>query len=219
MSAYLEDCFPYLSRSSLQLSCFRFHPFHWIGSQVPVFMNSKLWHSNVALIFSYNVFVAFRALPVFLNPEASLENKFFLLLTLTSYAFGMICSSETVLVRHRLNPFVHSYIKFLEGQPRLGPATTTTKSTEVRICKWFLVMQRFSFYIIDASYLILSILRPSSPEYLSSFLTYGAQETVPGAWMALSGLFQLYITTLSTEPMKLLIGLLTIFMFSMVEFL
>ena len=96
--------------------------------------------------------------------------------------------------------------------------TLTPLSKEMRICKMLLVILKYSFYCVDLSYAVLSVLRPRSPEYLSS-LVVGAPEPIWSAGVFLSFLFQAYVAMLSTEPSKVLLGLLSIFMFSMSDFL
>ena len=72
------------------------------------------WYFNVVLVFAYNGFLALRALPVLADPAETLANKFFLVLALVSYAYGMAGHFETVVVRCQLTPFVHSYINSLD---------------------------------------------------------------------------------------------------------
>ena len=101
----------------------------------------------------------------------------------------------------------------------LEPAPLATHdSKELKICKMMLLMLRYSFYTVDGSYAVMSILRPSSPEYLSSLVTHTTEPIKP-AGVFFSFLFQAYVTVLSTEPSNVLLGLLAIFMFSTTEFL
>ena len=107
---------------------------------------------------------------------------------------------------HHKNYVASHHGEFLGHRLELPPHESLRRlSKEVRICKMLLVILKYFFYCVDLSDAVLSFSTPPSPEYLSS-LVVRAPEPIWSASVFLS---------VSMEPSKVLLGMLSILMFSM----
>ena len=123
MNRYLEKCLPYLRRPFANLPNLHCHPYTWPASNSQPLTSTNGWGRvhyffNCSLIIIYAVFVCCRTGQVYVDPDESLPNKFYMLLASQFYGTGAIFHIAVMSCRKGLASFFGRYIGFLKTGKR-----------------------------------------------------------------------------------------------------
>ena len=250
MNPYLAKCMPYIRKPFVTVQFLHCHPYSWLDStsQPAVIRNGWArahWYFNVAIILMHSRFVVCRTKQLFLSPAASLAQKFYMAFLVQIYLLAVLVHVTTVTTRNDFVPFLRGFIGFLQDSKTPFPKTSNftgqyvlvtawcklSASTagygmsqkggrKVKICYVFWVSFYYTEWLLLGSLAIFNILRPSSPEFLSSLFVENSLTTISIIPVTLASfIYQAYVAACVAQVWNLAVVPLMLFMFTTPDFL
>lgn len=216
MNSYVKNGLPFLKKPYVLLPWLRAHPYSWSADEGPIHVSSTWakhhWHLNAGMVQLYCIFVFYRTVEAILDPRRTLITNLEVIFSAAIYFWVALFNVFTFTTRDSLVPFVRAYIQFLlmTRQNVIG--------RQAKLCKLLLTFIWYSSWSNVLLFPVLNILRPRSPEFLSSVL---ADYPGPISFLAttVSCMSQTFFQICFTKDTTLLCAPLITFMMSMPEFL
>ena len=204
MNQFVEKCSPYLRKPYVDIPWLHSHPYYWAVDGPVRNTNFRVgvhWRLNIFIAMAYSCFVVFRAGQVYWDPSKPVNGKFYMAVAIMLCSLPLVYNVTVATTTAEFAPFLRGYLKFLrEGTVRkLQRKWACDRRSPFehlqKMCMVVLATSNLLIWITPVALTVLNVIRPNSPEFLSSVFIANNRGIIRFTGILGSCIFEAYYAT------------------------